>query len=75
MLRHRNFIIAIYAISVVALCGLFSTTVFASGRVHTPPRQMTHMQKQIYRHSVAANKHRNWIANRTNRQLYRYQKY
>lgn len=38
-------------------------------------RQMTPQQRQIYKHSVAANKQRNWQANKTQRDLYRNEKY
>ena len=43
---------------------------FANGK-----RQMTPQQRQIRQHSVAANKQRNWEANRTQRELYQRERY
>lgn len=43
---------------------------FANGK-----RQITPQQRQIQQHSVAANKQRNWEANRTQRELYQRERY
>ncbi len=62
-------------ISIVALSLTLCCAAFAAGKPSGNNGKFRATPQQVRQHSMAANQQRTWEANRTNRQLYRMEKY
>ncbi len=75
MLRHRNYLVIMLFLIVLLVLALPCLASAKGKPYYGAVRSLTPAQVQIIKHSVAANKHRARVANRTNRILWLKQKY